>query len=439
VPDVLSVDALINETVEQIDAAVMTTHGFDTGDPVWREDPADFDTFVVGVEHLNLPPLYKRQREAAAALLGGDPRRIFEEPVAAELKPLAWRRFRSTNVQRAAWTTEHGLVVEYSGGVSYAYLDAPKSELAMLVAAPSKGKHLAARVKKRFRAEKLEVAADELRQRTAQRAVREYQIAVLLWGKGSGKDYLSSIVVCYLLHVLLCLRDPQAYFGLAPGEPIDIVNVAYNADQAKRVFFEKLKQRMFRWKWLRARCDVFEAGRRKWPDTAGRPRVEINDQEILFPRFDHHGDELGAIRAFSKHAENESYEGLNIIAWVMDEASAFLSKAKKENASKIYQTLRTSAASRFLRRWVGFIISYPRHADDFTMVKCREARANPTAGMYADGPAATWEVNERAGQGEWVEVRPATRCPSSSPTTTSWTSRRRWPATSATRRWPRTP
>jgi hypothetical protein len=104
-------------------------------------------------------------------------------------------------------------------------------------------------------------AADEL--------ARRYQIAALLWGKGSGKDYLCSILVLYLVYVLLCLRNPQAYLELAAGENIDVVNVAYNADQAKKVFFAKFKQRMYRWKWLRRNFDVVEGGRRKWAANAG--------------------------------------------------------------------------------------------------------------------------------------------------------------------------
>jgi hypothetical protein len=233
-------------------------------------------------------------------------------------------------------------------------------------------------------------------------ATREWQIAVLLWGKGAGKDYLCSIVVCYLVYVLLCLRDPQRYFEFGRGEPIDVVNVAYNADQAKKVFFEKLKQRMFGWRWLRENYEVYESGRLYGDPNPGRPTVHINDGWVQFPRH---------IRCFSRHSQNESYEGYNIIAWVMDEASAFLSKAERENADKIYQTLRTSAASRFMRRWVGFIISYPRHGDDFTMTKHAEAERDPSLGIMADGPRKTWEVNTRLGRGEFVEVRPGHEVP----------------------------
>jgi len=225
---------------------------------------------------------------------------------------------------------------------------------------------------------------------------RAYQAAVLLWGKGSGKDYLCSIVVCWCVHILLCLTDPQQYLVLAPGEAIDVVNVAYNADQAKKVFFAKLKARIERWAWLNDRYNVIEAGRRKGKYVPGREQVVINDDHIEFPNH---------IRAWSRHAQNESYEGLNIIVWVMDEASAFLSKLKRENAEAIYQTLRTSAASRFGMRWVGFIISYPRHADDFTMSKLKDAKARPELGIFADGPRRTWEVNERTKHEPRVTVR----------------------------------
>jgi hypothetical protein len=230
----------------------------------------------------------------------------------------------------------------------------------------------------------------------AREAARQYQLAVLLWGKGSGKDYLCSIIVAYLVYVLLCLRDPAKYFELAPGEYLDIVNVAYNADQAKKVFFAKFKERLYRWRWLKQNFDVHEAGRRKWSANKGLPVVEINDLEVIFPR---------GIRCFSRHSQNESYEGLNVLVWLMDEASAFLSAAKKENAGAIYQTLRTSAGSRFGMRWIGFIISYPRHADDFTMTKVAEAKANPEAGILGHGPHMTWEVNELRGRQGLVEIR----------------------------------
>ena len=102
-----------------------------------------------------------------------------------------------------------------------------------------------------------------------------------------------------------------------------------------------------------------------------------------------------------------------MLVWLMDEASAFLSKLKRENAEDIHQTLKTSAASRFGKRYVGLIISWPRHADDFTMTKHKEAKLDPTLGVYADGPASTWEVNELTKLEPRVEIRPGLIVPAS--------------------------
>jgi hypothetical protein len=280
---------------------------------VWRETPTDFDTFVTSPEHLNLPPLYPRQREFVRHVLGDDPSMVFEDP----------------------------------------FIDGSAAK-------------------------------------------RAYQLGVALYGKGSGKDYICSIIVCYCIHVLLCLNDPQAYLELAPGEAIDIVNVAYNAEQAKRVFFAKLKSRIERWKWLDDRYNITVAGRRQNGYRPERGEVQVNDDHVEFP---------GKIRAWSRHAQNESYEGLNVLVWLMDEASAFLSKAKRENATAIYQTLKTSAGSRFGRRWIGMCISFPRHEDDFTMTLLKLAQSRPELGIYGDGPAMTWEVNERTRKEPRVKIR----------------------------------
>lgn len=310
-----------HDMIEQLRGAVADIDGGRSVDGVWREEPVSFDEFVTSPAHLALPPLYPRQRQAVAALIGEDPRHIFDDPLSA------------------------------SG-----------------------------------------------------ESVRAYQQAVLLWGKGAGKDYLCSILVCYLIYVLLCLRDPQAFLELAPREYIDVINVAYNAEQAKRVFFAKLKARIEGWAWLRANYNVVEAGRRTNEHKPRRAEVVINDDFIEFPN---------RVRAWSRHAQNESYEGLNVLVWIMDEASAFLSKLKRENAEAIYQTLKTSAASRFGLRWVGLIISYPRHADDFTMTKHREAVLDPSLGTYADGPASTWEINERTRDEPRVQIRPGLDVPAS--------------------------
>jgi hypothetical protein len=50
---------------------------------VWRETPATFDEFVEGDAHLNLPPLYERQRAFVREILGDDPAAMFNDPFEA--------------------------------------------------------------------------------------------------------------------------------------------------------------------------------------------------------------------------------------------------------------------------------------------------------------------------------------------------------------------
>jgi len=67
---------------------------------------------------------------------------------------------------------------------------------------------------------------------------------ILQLGKGSGKDYTSTIACAYMVHLLLCLADPARYYGKPPGDAIDIINIAINAIQANRVFFKGFNQRI---------------------------------------------------------------------------------------------------------------------------------------------------------------------------------------------------
>ena len=187
---------------------------------------------------------------------------------------------------------------------------------------------------------------------------------VLLYGKGSGKDHMAGIITLYMVYKTLLLRNPQAHFGLAPDSPLDFVNVAQSADQAERVYFEgSLLAKLNHSPYFR---DV---------------QFQTTHNMIRFPH---------AIRAISAHSQNESYEGFNILGFVMDEAAAFRSENRAVNADKIYSTLRTSMFSRFGDKGRGCILSYPRHEEDFIMRKY--ADATKYSWILAD-KGSTWDIN----------------------------------------------
>ncbi len=67
---------------------------------------------------------------------------------------------------------------------------------------------------------------------------------ILQLGKGSGKDFTSTVGCAYTVYKLLCLKDPARYYGKPSGDAIDIINVAINAQQAKNVFFKGFKTKI---------------------------------------------------------------------------------------------------------------------------------------------------------------------------------------------------
>jgi hypothetical protein len=196
-----------------------------------------------------------------------------------------------------------------------------------------------------------------------------YNLFCLLAGKGSGKDWLSSVVTCYLFYILLCLKDPKEYFGFPPSEAIDILIISFTAEQAKDVSFDKVKQFFKHWMWLRQNFSIIEGDR----ITSGKGKPEII---VLNDRI----KTWNNIRIIAEHSANESFEGYNVLYFLMSEASAFRGANKTQNGWKVFNTLRASASSRFPGRWKGIVASFPRYDEnsDFTFQLYTQAETDPT-------------------------------------------------------------
>jgi hypothetical protein len=152
-------------------------------------------------------------------------------------------------------------------------------------------------------------------------------------------------------------KDPQELLKLQPTDTIDIINIAFSAHQASVVFFKKLVELTKSDNWLKNRYHIRESGliQSKSTDKENLNEVKITQNAILFPKL---------IRCFSRHSEQESTEGLNLIAFVLDEFSAFKDKTKTRNADKIYNMCTTSAESRFGQKYKAFALTFPRYEDD---------------------------------------------------------------------------
>lgn len=165
---------------------------------------------------------------------------------------------------------------------------------------------------------------------------------ILQLGKGSGKDFTSTVACSYIVYKLLCLKDPARYFGKPSGDAIDIINVAINAQQAKNVFFKGFKTKIEKSPWF-----------------AGKFYAKAESIE-----FDK------SITVYSGHSERESHEGLNLILAVLDEISGFATEVGTGNdqgktADNIYKAFRASVDSRFPDLGKVALLSFPRFPGDF--------------------------------------------------------------------------
>lgn len=173
---------------------------------------------------------------------------------------------------------------------------------------------------------------------------------IAMLGKGSGKNFSTTISMAYIVHLLLCLKDPAKYFSKPSGDTIDLLNIATNAKQAKSTFFQPFKQRIKGSEWFAGRFDA-------------------KADHILFDK---------SIRTFSGHSEMDAWEGYNLIFAVLDEIAAFRTDEEVEgskqklSASEAYDMTRNSVTSRFPDVGKVVLLSFPRYKRDFINMRYDE-------------------------------------------------------------------
>ena len=159
--------------------------------------------------------------------------------------------------------------------------------------------------------------------------------ALLLWGTGSGKSYLSSAMALMFVHWLLCLKNPHKQYGLANDKPIAVVNMGVNATQAKNVIFSGLRK-------LVEGSPFFQ-----------QFKPEILQTEIKFPTKN--------ITLYCGNSQETMPIGMNVIMLILDEAAWYLDNENKSIAENIYNTGKSRIVSRFGNKGFMMIISTVRY------------------------------------------------------------------------------
>lgn len=207
---------------------------------------------------------------------------------------------------------------------------------------------------------------------------------ILQLGKGSGKDFTSTIACAYIVYLLLCLKDPAKYYGKPPGDAIDILNIAINAEQAKKVFFKGFTTRIEKSPWFQGKYN---------------PKVS----SIEFDK---------SITVHSGHSEKESWEGYNVLVVILDEISGFELESTSghgnaKTADSIYKMYRGSVDSRFPDFGKVILLSFPRFKNDYIQQKYNEAVAQKEIAIrshtFKVDPDLPDDIEENKFTIEWEE------------------------------------
>jgi len=219
-------------------------------------------------------------------------------------------------------------------------------------------------------------------------SVRKYIFGGLLWAKGSGKDFICSVLQAYIVYILLCLRNPQDFFGFAAGEPCDILNVGKKGQQAERVYFTKFRARILNWPWLLKRYNVVDEGKRHNFIDRNHPYCKIGTRSAEW------SDKM--VRAYAENSgDPQAFEGYNIIFYICDEISGWLSETERNKAEVILSVLRTSQGSRNTRKLtgLGLAISYPRQDDDIMFKLEKESKEEGSKLFFSRG--YQWDIKPK--------------------------------------------
>ncbi len=178
-------------------------------------------------------------------------------------------------------------------------------------------------------------------------------LAMITGGIGIGKTTVASVVLPYLVHWCLCLKDPQGYFRLLPGSRIAFMQMSTSEKQALEVVFGDIKARIEHSPWFR-----------KYPtDKNFRNQIRFPKDLWIIP-----GD-----------SAETTFEGYNILGGILDEADSHKVTENKDYAEQGYNTIANRISSRFQDRGFLLVIGQMKSATGFAARKFLEFKSRTDA------------------------------------------------------------
>ena len=181
-----------------------------------------------------------------------------------------------------------------------------------------------------------------------------FPLAMITGGIGIGKTTVASIVLPYLCHWVLCLKDPQDFFGLLPGSRIAFMQMSTSEKQALEVVFGDIKARVQHSPWFQA----------KYPfDPNFKNQIRFSKEIWIIP-----GD-----------SAETTFEGYNILGGILDEADSHKVTSNKDYAEQGYDTISNRITSRFQDRGFLLVIGQMKKSVGFAAKKFEEFKGKANA------------------------------------------------------------
>lgn len=178
--------------------------------------------------------------------------------------------------------------------------------------------------------------------------------AMMTGAIGIGKTTFASIVLPYMAHWCLCMKDPQDFFTLLPGSRIAFMMMSTSERQAKEVLFADVFARIRHSVWFK-----------KYPhDPAYKNQIRFPQKDIwIIP-----GD-----------SAETTFEGYNILGGIIDEMDSHKVTEDKDYAMDGYNTISNRIQSRFQDRGLLILIGQMKKSVGFAATMFEKFGDDPAA------------------------------------------------------------
>lgn len=178
--------------------------------------------------------------------------------------------------------------------------------------------------------------------------------AMMTGAIGIGKTTFASIVLPYMCHWVLCMKNPQGFFNLLPGSRIAFMMMSTSESQAREVIFADVFARIDHSVWFK-----------KYPyDPSYKNQIRFTQKDIwIIP-----GD-----------SAETTFEGYNILGGILDEMDSHRVTPKKDYALEGYNTISNRITSRFQDRGLLILIGQMKKSVGFAATKYEEFNESPQA------------------------------------------------------------